>query len=391
MANASAHDWSIFLVIVGLRLIVPLFIPKFPLPAILAALVIDGLDQTIFATYTDLPLDNYQSYDKALDIYYLTIAYLAVMRNWRNPFAVGVAAALWYYRLVGVLAFELTGYRWMLMVFPNTFEYFVIAIEVVRTRWDAGTLSKKAFVWTAALIWIFIKLPQEWWIHVAQLDFTDEFKTKVLGIETTDPWSAAWDARPGVVIGLVVLLVAIVVVGWRLSRRLPPAAWPFTVDADVISRRVGWLPTGPIAVAPRGTAHVLEKIALAGLVSLIVLESWPLLDVRSWVAFVVVGAVVLVHAGVSVWRTRAGRTTAANLGVQVVINTVISLVAMLVFAAFASRGSADISVGDVLLFAYIVALIVTLYDRYAARREAIVPAGPSPHDDVRSSTAVGGR
>ena len=81
MANLSAHDWSVFLLIVGLRLVVPLFIPRFPLPALLACLVIDGIDQTLFATFTDLPLDNYQSYDKALDIYYLTIAYLSVIRN----------------------------------------------------------------------------------------------------------------------------------------------------------------------------------------------------------------------------------------------------------------------------------------------------------------------
>ena len=92
------------MLVVGLRLVVPLFIPRFPLPAILAALVIDGVDKSIFAAFTGLPLDNYQSYDKALDIYYLTIAYLSVLRNWRNPFAVGVAAFLWYYRLVGVLA-----------------------------------------------------------------------------------------------------------------------------------------------------------------------------------------------------------------------------------------------------------------------------------------------
>jgi len=55
--------------------------------------------------------------------------------------------------------------------------------------------------------------------------------------------------------------------------------------------------------------------------------------------------------------------------VQVAINTVISVAAMLLFAALATRGRADLSIGDVLLFAYIVALIVTLYDRYSARRE----------------------
>jgi hypothetical protein len=373
MGSVSTHDWSIFLLVVGLRLVVPLFIPRFPLPALLAALVIDGIDQTVFATFTDLPLDNYQSYDKALDIYYLTIAYLAVIRNWRNPFALGVAAALWYYRLVGVLAFELTGERWLLMLFPNTFEYFVIAIEVVRTRWDAGRLSKRAFVLTAAFIWVFIKLPQEWWIHVAQLDFTDEFKERVLGVPGTASWAEGVANRPWVVVGILVLIAALVVIGLRLSKRLPAAAWPFTVDSDAIARNVGWAPRGQIDVAPHGIGHVLEKIALAGLVTMIMFLSWPLLDARLWDVALVVTATVLAHAGLSVWRARTGRTGAAHLGVQVAINTAISVVAMLAFAALATRGSADLSAGDVLLFAYIVALIVTLYDRYSARREASLP------------------
>jgi len=373
MANLSAHDWSVFLLIVGLRLVVPLFIPRFPLPALLACLVIDGIDQTLFATFTDLPLDNYQSYDKALDIYYLTIAYLSVIRNWRNPFALGVAAALWYYRLVGVLAFELTDERWLLMLFPNTFEYFVIAIEVVRTRWDAGRLKNAAFVWTAALIWVFVKLPQEWWIHVAQLDATDEFKERVLGVPGTATWAEGVANRPWVVVGLLVLVAVLVVVGLRLAKRLPPAAWPFTVDSDEVARHVGWAPRGRIDVAPKGVGHVLEKVALAGLVTMIMFLSWPLLDARLWDVALVVTATVLAHAGLSVWRARAGRSGAAHLGVQVAINTAISVVAMLSFAALATRGAADLSAGDVLLFAYIVALIVTLYDRYSARREASLP------------------
>ena len=48
-------------------------------------------------------LDIYQNYDKALDIYYLVIAYCATMRNWRDPFAFRVGQFLWYCRLVGVL------------------------------------------------------------------------------------------------------------------------------------------------------------------------------------------------------------------------------------------------------------------------------------------------
>ncbi|KQS99316.1 hypothetical protein [Cellulomonas sp. Leaf395] len=360
MTDASTLDWTVFVLVVTLRLVVPLFIPRFPLPAILAALVIDGIDQTVFATFTDLSLENYQSYDKALDIYYLTVAYLSVLRNWRNPFAVGVAAFLWYYRLVGVLLFELTGERWLLMVFPNTFEYFFIAIEVVRTRWDASRLSKAAFLWTAGLIWVVIKLPQEWWIHVAQLDFTDEFRRLV----DEHPWT--WAV-------LAILAVVLVVVGRRVVRGLPPADWPFTLDSDVVAERVGWLPRGPVAVAPSGVGHLVEKVVLAGLVTLILFESYPSLEGRLSVVALVVTGTVLVHAGLALWRGRRR----GSLGVQVAANTVISIVAMLVFAVFATGQRGQVSAGDVLLFAYVVALIVTLYDRYSARREACELGTPS--------------
>ena len=44
----------------------------------------------------------------------------------------------------------------------------------MRLRWDPPRAPLRFWVITAAAIWIFVKLPQEWWIHVAQLDFTDE-------------------------------------------------------------------------------------------------------------------------------------------------------------------------------------------------------------------------
>src|SRR4029450_1022027 len=77
-----SSDLIVFWAVVGARVLVPLAVFRFPLPAMLAALVIDGLDQTIFQSVTSLPLENYQSYDKALDVYYLSLAYLSMLRNW---------------------------------------------------------------------------------------------------------------------------------------------------------------------------------------------------------------------------------------------------------------------------------------------------------------------
>lgn len=77
--------------------------------------------------------------------------------------------------MVGVAAFELSHWRPLLLIFPNTFEYFFIAYELLRTR-DPTRASARYWILWAAGIWIFIKLPQEWWIHIAQLDVTDPIR-----------------------------------------------------------------------------------------------------------------------------------------------------------------------------------------------------------------------
>ena len=68
--------------------LVPLLIPLWPLPTMIAALVLDAVDQTVFqALAPDADLSWYQGYDKALDIYHLGIAYLrrsATGPTWRR-------------------------------------------------------------------------------------------------------------------------------------------------------------------------------------------------------------------------------------------------------------------------------------------------------------------
>ena len=96
----------VFVTVVALRFLVPLLIPKFPLPAILACLVIDGIDQTIFQTFGFDP-PGYQNYDKAMDVYYLAIAFLSSMQNWTHSGAVRISRFLFFYRMIGVMAFEL--------------------------------------------------------------------------------------------------------------------------------------------------------------------------------------------------------------------------------------------------------------------------------------------
>ncbi len=232
MIAASTADLAVFAVVVLARLLVPLLILRFPLPAIVASLVIDAADQTIFQQLTDLDLTSYQGYDKALDIYYLSIAYISTFRNWRHPGALTVAAFLWYYRLVGVTLFELTEWRTLLLIFPNTFEYFFIFFEIVRTKWNSGRLSTRQVLQAAAAIWIVIKLPQEWWIHIAMLDFTDFMKEDVFGVAGTDSWGTAFGNRPIITLAIAVVLAAAIAVFVWWWRRLPTGDHDFTFDAD---------------------------------------------------------------------------------------------------------------------------------------------------------------
>ncbi len=143
----------VFWSVVAARFALPLFIPRFPLPAIIACLILDGVDQTIFQSFGFDP-PGYQNYDKAMDLFYLAIAYLTTMQNWTRTSAASIAKFLFFYRLVGVLLFELTGARLLLLVFANTFEYFFIAYELVRTRWDPRRYGLRWWLLMAAGIWI---------------------------------------------------------------------------------------------------------------------------------------------------------------------------------------------------------------------------------------------
>ena len=149
----STEATVVFVIVVGLRFLVPLFIPKWPLPAVLACLVLDGIDQSIFQRFGFDP-PGYQNYDKAMDLFYLSIAFLASLQNWTRSSAVGISRFLFFYRMVGVMAFEITGNRTLLLIFPNTFEYFFIAYELVRLRWDPRRFSTRFWLVTAACIWI---------------------------------------------------------------------------------------------------------------------------------------------------------------------------------------------------------------------------------------------
>ena len=361
--GGDGFDQAVFLVVLALRFGIPLFIPRFPLPAILVALVLDAADQTIFQQFTDLNLDGYQNYDKALDIFYLTIAFLAVYRNWTNTTAINVARFLWYYRLFGVWLFEVVQERWILFVVPNTFEYFFIAYVAIRTQWDPRRLTDRAVIGLAACIWIFIKLPQEWWIHIAQNDFTDFMKETVFGVDPTTSWADAITNRPAVTIALVAAIAILVGVAVWLYRKAPPKDWSFRVDVDkpIPVVELPDRPQAPLWIAP----PFAEKLLLVGLIAAIYVS---VLDLDTTVVRIIVATALIIGASVAVSELLSRRGIEwSSIGVQWLALAALNSVVLFTYASLLSD---EVNRSLVAFFGLLLTMVIALYDRYVGERAA---------------------
>ncbi len=359
----TTADMVVLGLVIAARLLLPLLIPWYPLPGILAALALDAVDQTIFQAFTRLPLDFYQSYDKALDIYYLSIAYLSTLRNWTNLFAFRVGRFLFYYRLAGVVLFELLEWRVLLFAFPNTFEYFFIWYEAFVLWRDPRSLTRHAVAGTAAVIWIVIKLPQEFWLHIARLDLTDVLKTALFGAPPETTWGHLFTALPGVFIGAVILSAGLLVgLVWLAGRRLPPLEQP--LSARLRTRTLGRerMKAARVAWAERiFDRDLLEKLALVALLVAVFAQVLP--NTRATTAQMVAGAAVIIvlNTVISHWLARRGISWRNALG-QFIVVTAANLTIVAAFQIV--PGAQDLDDAAVAFFVLLLSVIVTLFDRF---------------------------
>jgi hypothetical protein len=366
-ASTDASALLVFWVIAGARFLVPISIPRYPLPGILASLVLDAVDQTIFQQFPSLALEGYQGYDKALDIYYLSIAYVTTLRNWASQFAFQVSRFLFFWRLVGVALFELTHLRPLLLIFPNVFEYFFIFYEAYRLRWDPRGMTKKLVIGAAAFIWIVIKLPQEYWIHISQTDTTDWIKTGVFGVPTDASWGEIFQGAPGVfLIALAVVVVILVAAWWFARRRLPPAdrAVAFAAEAHQPKFTEAQVRTAVASEARHIVdAALVEKVVLITLVSICFAQVLPGIAATDLQAAVGVALVVVINTALSHWLARRGFGWIFSLR-QFIVTGAANLVILLGYTLLRTRFDAPVSVVNALFFALLVTLLVTLFDRY---------------------------
>ncbi len=359
-------DTMVLVVVVGARLLMPLLIPRFPLPAIVGCLVIDAADQSIFQRFTTLDLDDYQTYDKALDVYYLALAYLSTIRNWAGGPDFLVGQALWYYRLIGVAIFEATAARWVLVVFANTFEYYFIAIELYRLARDPNRLTLRQVAAIAAVVWTVFKIPQEWWVHVARLDVTDIAKQRLFGVTADSSWQDALVNRPAVTITLLVCACGLVALVRASERWLGPREWPLTVDSDRQATVMGFRATRRVnrPMAFFGWTFV-EKVVLVSLVVFVFGRILPGADDMLPRVIAVSAHLIAINTVLSQWLARRA-VSWRHVIIELCVMSTVNLFVLLVTGWLMRVERASTRLTTTIVLIALLTLIVVLYDRFYA-------------------------
>lgn len=171
--------------VVAIRLAGSLPVLHWPLAGALIAILVDLSDLLLFDLLGLWSVVDYQSFDKVMDLAYMA-TFLAVALRWAGPER-AVAAVLFTFRMAGLVAFEATGERAVLLWFPNVFETWFLLIAGLHAagRRPAWTPARVAAALAAATA---VKLLHEWALHGARvfdgigpLEFLELVRRSLLG------------------------------------------------------------------------------------------------------------------------------------------------------------------------------------------------------------------
>ena len=137
--------------IAAFRLAGALPVLRWPLAGALIALFAD-LTDLFLREWLDLGgVKDYQRFDKWLDQAYM-LTFLAVALTWQ-AIPRNIALALYTFRLASFIAFEITGDRDILLLFPNVFEYWFIFIVALKTfGWEEEPGARGREPWEGSTV-----------------------------------------------------------------------------------------------------------------------------------------------------------------------------------------------------------------------------------------------
>ena len=128
----------------------------------LIAIVVDFSDLFFMAVIDLGGLGDYQAFDKWIDLVYM-FSFLWVANRWRGPERT-IALGLFAFRMIGFVAFEITGDRIVLLVFPNVFEFWFVFVAIRLHYWRNYEMTRQRLAkWFA--VTLVLKMGQEWVLH----------------------------------------------------------------------------------------------------------------------------------------------------------------------------------------------------------------------------------
>ncbi len=137
------------LVITIVRLAGALPVLRWPFFGAVAAILVDLSD--LFLMDWLGGVRDYQALDKWLDLSYMATFLIAAWR-WKGT-PRNVAAGLFAFRILGDILFEATGLRWVLLLFPNVFEFwFLFVAGVKQFRPSYQITPSRAALWLLPLL-----------------------------------------------------------------------------------------------------------------------------------------------------------------------------------------------------------------------------------------------
>jgi hypothetical protein len=173
------------LVIGAIRILGSLPVLRWPLAGGLLAILVDLSDLLLRDTLDLGGIPDYQAFDKWADQVYLGL-FLVVALRWSGAER-SIAVGLYVFRLIGFLAFELTGERALLLVFPNVFEPWFLTVAAVH-RFRPGFTWRPAVLATVLVGLTAVKEVQEWALHgarlfdgISSLEFLDQVRRWLTG------------------------------------------------------------------------------------------------------------------------------------------------------------------------------------------------------------------
>lgn len=155
------------LLIIGIRVVAPLAILRWPFWGGLLAIAADASDVVICDALGGCPLfggERYHTFDKIFDLYYLSLEFYRT-RTWAEVLPRRTASFLFWWRVAGVAAFELTRVRQIIFFAPNIFENFYLIIAGLKQFAPHRIISNRRTVLRILLIAAAPKLVQEYIMH----------------------------------------------------------------------------------------------------------------------------------------------------------------------------------------------------------------------------------